>query len=161
MSYHKRLRVKIGVSPQERVDSNLIREKLKDVYKEALRESKKTGQSISSITYEILDSLEESYKRYSLDVEKNLIDSSYMILTLIHENSRVQIDTKEERFHLIKYDLIDAIEREIHILDEFLETVEEFANDSSYEIFKKSLSNLKDDTMKKIKYLKIKLQTYK
>ncbi|SFV63951.1 hypothetical protein MNB_SV-14-394 [hydrothermal vent metagenome] len=156
MSYKNDLKHKIASVLHYKNDysPHPITQILNTIYKEALEESKQTGQSVSSITYEILEGLEESHQEHIEHIESQLTNASSVIAMIIYKSAQKNIKEKEKKLEQVKAELIDTIEAEILHLLESLDTFNAYANDKSYTVFKQSLSKRKIDILKKIDALK-------
>jgi len=122
MSYKNDLKHKIASVLHYKNDysPHPITQILNTIYKEALEESKQTGQSVSSITYEILEGLEESHQEHIEHIESQLTNASSVIAMIIYKSAQKSIKEKEKKLEQVKAELIDTIEAEIlHLLDSF------------------------------------------
>ena len=154
MSYKEELKHEIVsiLSPSAQYhDISVILDRL---YTRALEESKKTGQSISSITYEILEGIEESHYQHKAQVETQLSHAYVIMGLIIYQIAKKNIEEKEKKLQLAKAQLIDTIELEIFHLLEFIETFESYADDKSHRQFKQSLSKTKSDILDNINTFK-------
>jgi len=149
MSYKNDLKYKIASVLHHKNDHSphTITQILHTIYKQALEESKQTGQSVSSITYEVLEGLEEGHYEYPEHIEKKLSHASVMIALIIYESAQKNIEEKEKKLQQAKAKLIDTIELEILHLLESIETFESYAEDRSHTQFKQSLSKTKSDIL--------------
>ncbi|HFQ61734.1 MAG TPA: hypothetical protein ENK39_05485 [Epsilonproteobacteria bacterium] len=156
MSYKNDLKHKIASVLHHKSDSSShpIAQTLHAIYKQALEESKQTGQSVSSITYEILEGLEESHQEHLEHIESQLSHASSVITMIIYESAQKRIEEKEKKLQQAKAQLVDTIEAEILHLLESLDTFDAYANDKSHTVFKQSLSKTKIDILEKIDVLK-------
>jgi molecular chaperone GrpE (heat shock protein) len=135
---------------------NAMTKILQTVYTQALEESKRTGQSVSSITYEILEAFEEAHHSgYTKERETQLIHASTIIVKIIYENAQKSIEEKEKKLAHAHEELINTMEKEILHLLESLETFNDYANDQSHGMYKKSLSHIKSDIINKVDKFKI------
>jgi len=155
MSYKKDLKHKIeSVLHQSSHQQTSFFQVLQEVFQQALDESKKTGQSISSITYEILEGIEESHHQHKEQVETQLSHASVMIGLIIYQSAQKSIEEKEKKLQQVQAQLIDTIELEILHLLESIETFESYAEDKSHRQFKQSLSKTKSDILDNINTFK-------
>ena len=150
MSYKEELKHEIAsiLSPSSKLHD--ISDTLHALYSQALEESKKTGQSVSSITYEVLEGIEESYAQHVEHIETQLSHASVMIALIIYESAQNNIEEKEKILQQAKAQLIDTIELEILHLLESIETFESYADDKSHTQFQQSLSKTKSDILNNI-----------
>ena len=154
MSYKEELKDEIASILSPHVQQQDISVILHTLYIRALDESKITGQSISSITYEVLEGLEESYYEHREHIEKQLSHASVMIALIIYKSAQKSIEEKEKKLEQAKAQLIDTIELEILHLLESIETFESYAQDKSHTQFKQSLSKTKSDILDNINTFK-------
>ncbi len=145
---------------KQSISHDIMIENLQTVYKCNLEDSKKTGQSISSITYQMLETIEENYDKHKLNIEVQLIKASTIIVQLIVESAQKNITEKEKKLASDYASLRDTIESEILHLLESIETLEAYANDQSHIYYKKSLSHIKSDIINRIHEFKTLLAHY-
>jgi len=160
MSYKEELKDEILSILSPSVQYHDISVILDTLYTRALEESKKTGQSVSSITYEILEGIEESHYQHRAQVEPQLSHASMMMGLIIYQGAKKSIEEKEKKLQLAKAQLIDTIELEIFHLLESIETFESYADDKSHRDFKQSLSKTKSDILDNINTFKILLEQH-
>ena len=154
MSYKEELKDEIASILSPDVQQQDISVILHTLYTRALEESKKTGQSVSSITYEVLEGVEESHYEHREHIENQLIHASSIIALIIYKSAQKSIEEKEKKVQQAKAQLIDTIEMEILHLLESIETFESYAQDKSHSQFKQSLSKTKSDILDNIDTLK-------
>ena len=150
MSYKEELKDEIASILSPDVQQQDISVILHTLYTRALEESKKTGQSVSSITYEVLEGVEESHYEHREHIENQLIHASSIIALIIYKSAQKSIEEKEKKVQQAKAQLIDTIEMEILHLLESIETFESYAQDKSHSQFKQSLSKTKSDILDNI-----------
>lgn len=160
MSYKEELKHEIASILSTCVQYPDISVILDRLYTRALEESKKTGQSVSSITYEILEGIEESHYQQKEQIEPQLSHASVMIGLIIYESAKRSIEEKEKKLQLAKAQLIDTIELEIFHLLESIETFESYADDKSHRDFEQSLSKTKSDILDNINTFKVLLEQH-
>ena len=159
MSYKEQLKDEIESILHHNPKQDAILRIFNNVYTQALEESKKTGHSISSITYEILEGLEESQPHHA-SLESHLSGASVLISIIIYESAKEKIDKQEKELEQIKAKLIDTIESEIFHLLESLETCNAYATDNNHNNFKQSLSKAKSDILDRVNAFKVLLTKY-
>ena len=130
------------------------------LYTRALEDSKKTGQSVTSITYEILEGIEESHSQHIEHIETQLSHASVMIALIIYESAQNNIKEKEKKLQQAKAQLIDTIELEIVHLLESIETFEHYADDKSHTQFQQSIYKTKSDILNNIDAFKALLKQH-
>ncbi len=126
---------------------------IENMYEKALEESKKTGQSIASITYEILEGLEEGYASKPQKVEHILQHATAIITQVIHHSAINNIEKQHQQVRLAHEVLLDTIEAEKIHLSESLEAFEHYAHDNEHHSFKESLRLTEINILKKIHFL--------
>jgi hypothetical protein len=156
MSYKEELKHRVAsvLCHTPRLPDEEIKKILHTLYTQALEESKLTGQSISSISYEILEGLEECYHHKSKHIEQELHQASMLMAVILYESAQKNIKQKEKKLQQSKAQLIDTIEMEILHLLESIETFESYAEDKSHRQFKQSLSKTKSDILDNINTFK-------
>ena len=148
MSYKNELIIMIQRVPEkESIEEYRARilEKLKTLYLKALRESKKTGLSVESITYEILEGLEEALRQHKIEkkeIEQTLQLAAESITDLIHTCAREHIRESHRNLLLATRKLQDTIEAEKGYLLESMEAFMAYAKDHTHRQFEKSLSGI-------------------
>jgi len=150
MSYKEELKDEIASISSPSVTPHEISKILHSLYTRALEESKKTGQSVSSITYEILEGIEESHSHHIENIETQLSHASVIIALIIYKSAQSNIEEKEKKLQQTKDKLIDTIELEIVHLLESIETFEHYAEDKSHTQFQQSLYKTKSDILNNI-----------
>ncbi len=140
MSYKDEIRKKVQALFKEgKFDYKKVESVLKDVYKKALYESKKTGQSIESITYEILEGIEEGVGLKSEKMQEILKNAAETITELIHESAHESIFKSHKAAFVATEKLQDTIEAEKSHLLESIEAFRAYAKDKSHHIFENNL----------------------
>ena len=159
MSYKNEVKHKIemalGTESQNDVKTMAV---IENMYEKALEESKKTGQSIESITYEILEGVEEGYASKPQKIEHILQNATTIIAQVIHHSAQAKIQKQHKRVSLAHAVLLDTIEAEKAHLGESLEAFEHYAHDHGHHHFKKSLHLTEINILKKIHFLSNMLQ---
>lgn len=140
---------------QDNVKTMAIIEKM---YEKALEESKKTGQSIQTITYEILEGIEEGYASAPERVEPILQNATAIIAEVIDHSAKERIKKQHQQFILAQEALLETIEAEKAHLGDSLEAFEHYAHDHQHGHFKQSLYMTEVNILKKIHFLSNMLQ---
>lgn len=131
---------------------------IENMYETALEESKKTGHSIQSITYEILEGLEEGYASAPQRVEDILQNATRIIAQVIHHGAKEKIEKQHKQFILAQEELLESVEAEKAHLSESLEAFEHYAHDHQHSHFQQSLYRTEINILKKIHFLSNMLQ---
>lgn len=159
MSYKSEIKHQIEMAleneSQDDVETMAIIEKM---YEKALEESKKTGHSVQSITYEILEGLEEGYASAPQRVEHILQNATTIIAEVIQQRAKEKITKQHKKVTLAQEALLESIEAEKAHLDDSLEAFEHYAHDHKHAHFKQSLHETKINILKKIHFLSTMLQ---
>jgi len=159
MSYKSEIKHKIemalGSESQGDVKTIAI---IENMYEKALEESKKTGQSIESITYEILEGLEEGYASEPEKVEHVLQNATAIIAEVIHHSAKAKIEKQHKQVTLAHAALLESIEAEKAHLGESLEAFGHYAHDYEHHHFQQSLHVTELNILKKIHFLSNMLQ---
>ena len=104
---------------------------LEECYRKALYEAKRTGQSIESMTYEILEGVGESAllkPEYAEEGLKNIVD---IISATLKESAQERIYAKKRKLYWAKKQLSEAIEAEQSYMTEAIEACREYAKEKS------------------------------
>ncbi|HHS93319.1 MAG TPA: hypothetical protein ENK82_08220 [Campylobacterales bacterium] len=150
MSYKEQLKHEIEALVEKHPQQSDILNILHKVYLQALDESKKTGHSLSSMTYEILEALEEHH----------LEDAFALIPTIIYESAKERIEKEEKKLEQGRLKLIDIIELETLHLLESLETFHDYAQDNANNNFQQSLSKTKTGILERVNTFELMLEKY-
>lgn len=136
MSYKEEMRemVKnISTSNNPEHFQKSITDALSTLYTRALVESKKTGQSIESMTYEILEGLEEGLKEQnSAEIEDIFHHAADTITKLIHSCAQESIGKSNKNLQIAAEKLQETIAAEKSHLIESMEVFKSFAADHKY-----------------------------
>ena len=144
MSYKEEIRdlIQSLESENERFEHRIV-EAVHALYLKALNESKKTGLSVESITYEILEGIEEALEHLSKTRTQKLLHAiSETITQVIHSCAQENISHKYRNVQLAKEKLHDTIEMEKAHLSESLEAFKAYAEDHKHDDFAESLQLL-------------------
>jgi uncharacterized protein YutE (UPF0331/DUF86 family) len=148
MSYKDEIKTKLAELSSSNDSRELearINKTVQIVYTKALNESKKTGQSVESITYEILEGLEESLNTMHKNrVEELLHSASQTITDVIHRCAQENISHKNKNVQKAINHLHDTIEAEKAHLLESMEAFKAYAHDHTHKIFAKNLHHLQE-----------------
>ncbi len=145
MSYKDEIKGKVeAIFKEGKPDFQKITEVLKTVYTKALYESKKTGQSIESITYEILEGVEEGAKLKPEKMQEVLKNAAEEITELIHESAHECISQSHKAANIAKSRLQDTIEAEKSHLLESIEAFKSYAKDKSHHLFATGLNQTEE-----------------
>jgi len=159
MSYKSEIKYQIEMAlsseSQDEVKAIAIIEK---IYEKALEESKKTGHSIQTITYEILEGIEEGYASAPERVEPILQNATAIITEVIDHSAKEKIEKQHQQFILAQEALLESIEAEKAHLGDSLEAFEHYAYDHEHHHLKQSLHLTEVNILKKIYFLSNMLQ---
>jgi len=116
-----------------------IAELFEDCYNKALCECKKTGQSVESMTYEILEGVEEGCLSKPEYLEEVLGDALDIISSTIRESAKEHIYREKKKLYWAEVHLSDTIEAEQACLVEAIEACKQYARKKSLEALEKKL----------------------
>jgi len=140
MSYKKDIKVAIDRVLEENMDvEEKIFASIKLIYTKAIEESKITGQSIESITYEIMEGVEQSLSNLT-QKEKILNDIAKSILEILYLNIKIAITKSKRKLSLANQNYQDTIEREKDNLLASIDTLKKYAKDNNYLLFNNDLT---------------------
>ena len=140
MSYKKDINVLIDEVLKENIDiDEKIFSSIKLIYTKAIEESQITGQSIESITYEIMEGAEQSLSNIS-EKEKILNDIAKSILELLYINIKMAITKNKRKLLLASLNYSDTIEKEKDNLLASVDTLKKYAKDNNYFVFNNDLT---------------------
>jgi len=108
-----------------------LTELIADYYRNALYESKKTGQSVESMTYEILDGAGEGCASKAACAEELLEEMLDIISHTIHESAQEHIYRKKRQLYWAERQLTETIEAEQSYVMESLEACKAYAEEKS------------------------------
>ncbi|NPA59454.1 MAG: hypothetical protein GXO30_03145 [Epsilonproteobacteria bacterium] len=123
-------------------------------YAKALEEAKATGHSIESITYDILEGIEDGLKDSSFSVEDGLSYSVDIMVDLLHHSALLDIAKYEKRVYYAQEALKEKLTAEKSNLLDTLETFKVYAKDNNHLTFESCLRNISlqiDSYIKKLK----------
>ncbi len=111
-------------------------------YAKALEEAKSTGHSIESITYEVLEGVEDGLKDKKDIIEDGLSYSVDIIIDLLHHSALSDIQKHQKRVEYAKNALEEKISSEKANLIDTLETFKDYAKDNSHKRFEQDLQKI-------------------
>ena len=153
MSYKEEIQEmvqKIPASADPKEVEAHVTEILNTLYTKALAESKKTGHSVESITYEILEGLEEGLKGHDKEeIETILHNASETITNLIHSCAQESIFRSNKNLQVATEKLKETIAAEKAHLLESMEAFKAFAADHKHP----ELTQKLHETETKVKHL--------
>ncbi len=112
---------------------------IEECYREALYESKKTGQSVESMTYEILEGVGEGSllkPEYAEEVLENILN---IISATLEESAQESIYRKKRKLYWAKMQLSETIETEQSYVKEAIEACREYAKEKSLKTLEEQL----------------------
>jgi len=111
-------------------------------YAKALEEAKSTGHSIESITYEILEGVEDGFRDKQEMIEDGLSCSIDIIIDLLHHSALLDIQRHQKRVDHAQNALKEKIASEKANLIDTLETFKHYANDNRHIKFADSIKKI-------------------
>ncbi len=133
---------------------------IETLYEKALYESKKTGQSLESITYEILEGIESSHILFSDDLEVVLHHCSLLMMQTLHSAALRSLKAKNQKIQQAKSQLLETLETEKSYLWEILHTFKNYAEENRHTHWKKSLHQTELAIINHITVLSKKVESY-
>ena len=155
MSYKAEIQAmvkKIPASTDPKELEAYVTEILNTLYTKALMESKKTGRSVESMTYEILEGLEEGLHEHQYDIEKIetiLHQASDTITKIIYSYAQENIAKSDKNLRVATQKLKETIAAEKANLLESMEAFKAFAADHKHP----KLTQKLHETETKVKHL--------
>jgi len=134
---------------------------IETLYEKALYESKKTGQSLESITYEILEGIEASHMLFSDELEEVLHHCSLLMLHTLHNTALRSLKAKKQKIQQAKSQLLETLETEKASLWEILHTFKNYAEENRHTHWKKSLHQTESAIINQITILSKKVESYR
>ena len=140
MSYKEEVKTKIGaIKDGEEAYEARVSEIVREVYARALEEAKITGESVESVTYEILEGIQEAL----LDRHEEILRKvSEKMIEIIHDQANDCITVKHQKARQAQQALEETIEREKAHLNESLEAFRAFAREKSLSRFAHHLQQM-------------------
>ena len=133
MSYKDEIKYKIGtITDGEAVYEARVSEIVREVYARAIEEAKTSGISIESVTYEILEGIQEALLERH---EEILHRASEEMMEIIHNQANSCISLKHQQARQAQQALEETIEREKAHLNESLDAFKSFAKEKSLKHF--------------------------
>ncbi len=162
MSYKDEIKIEVeAISESNTKISEEIKQILEKIYAQALEDNKKTGQSVESLTYEILEGIEEGLKIKDEQAEEILKTVADTITEIIHKSATKNIYKSHTNAHLAKERLKEVIELEKAHLLESMDAFKAYAEDRSYKLFAKNLYKTETKISKFIHTIASKIQLHK
>jgi len=116
-----------------------LTELIEDYYRNALYESKKTGQSVESMTYEILEGAGEGCLVKAGCAEEMLEDILDIISNTIQESAQEHIYRKKRQLYWAEKQLSETIETEQSYVMESIEACKAYAKEKSLKTLEERL----------------------
>ena len=150
MSYRDEIKVMIenvleSTTPSRRASIDRV---IKKMYAKALEETKRSGASVESMTYEILEGIEAGLLSSPEEMEASLERASCLMADLLHHSAQEEIKRKQRRIDFAKEALSETIEAEKMHLIESLDAFRAFAREHRHQKFQKSLHMTGSSMMK-------------
>ena len=132
MSYKNTVKTEIGTAMLENPDTDVIETILAPIYSRALEEAKITGQSIESITYEILEGFEEALCSQNPQISHALEKAAEKMAHIIHRNAEEDIAHHQKLTQIAQERLEEHIDTEKAHLYELSEALRHYADEKSH-----------------------------
>jgi len=152
MSY-KKIIIDNILSSSNKIDlDDRVFDSIKSIYIKAIEDSRKTGQSIESITYEIMEGVENSLDKLENKEEiLNLVSKN--IIKVLYSNIKTTILKSKQRALFANKKYYDTIEKEKDNLVISIETLKDYAKDNHYNNFEKNLKYMEIKVLQWIKQI--------
>ncbi len=140
VSYKEDIKNEIAKIPADHPTyESAVTRKIGKVYTRALRDSTKTGESLESFTYEILEGVAEALEERS---ERILQESMETITKILHENARSCIEISYRKAQIAQARFLETIEHEKMQLAESFEAFRAFVKERSLRHLEPHLENI-------------------
>ncbi len=151
MFYKTRIKSQIASIKDESFDMNhQIMDLLQRIYDDAMTRARKTGESIESITYEILEGIEEGLMSKQLDSDDILNGVADTMVELIYDHAQENIRQSQIKKELAQEHFKEAIEKEKAHLLSSMETFQLYAREKEVPKFEKNLHVIEAKVLHKI-----------
>ncbi len=130
--------------------SKKVIDSLKRVYEDAIGGARKTGESIESITYEVLEGIEEGLTSKNHDIEDILNGVAGEMVELIYDHAQESIRRSQIKKDLAEEYFKEAIEKEKAHLLASMETFQLYAKEKELPNFEKNLHVIETKVSQKI-----------
>jgi len=134
-------------------DMRNLHDYIETLYERAVDEAKRTGQSIESMTYEILEGLDASYDAYPREIESVMASSPTIMIKVMHHAAVLSLQKSNQKVAQAKRQRTETLEAEKAYLLEALDTLKVYAQENSHAGLQKSLGQTQSDIMAKIHIL--------
>ncbi len=150
MSYKDEMKREVQMIVSKPSSVPTLHKYIEALYERAVYESRKTGQSIESVTYEILEGLEASAEVHSDEMETLLVQSALIMIDVMHLSGLKTLERSNQKVMEAKKQRKETLKAEKAYLLETLHTLKEYAQDNSHLDLKKSLQQRQSDIIEKI-----------
>ncbi|GEM_PF-2269616 len=151
MFYKTRIKSQIASIADDSPDMNhQVMDLLQRIYDEAMTKTRKTGESIESITYEVLEGIEEGLLSKKLDIDEILNGVADVMVDLIYDHAQENIRKSQIKKELAQEHFKEAIEKEKAHLLSSMETFQLYAHEKDLPHFEKNLHLIETKVSQKI-----------
>ncbi len=140
----------ISISDESPDMSRKVIDSLKTVYEDAIGGAQKTGESIESITYEVLEGIEEGLMFKKLDIKdifNRIVDE---MVELVYDQAQENIYRSQIKKELAEEHFNEAVEKEKAHLLASMETFELYAKEKELPNVEKNLHVVETKVSQKI-----------
>jgi len=154
MSYRDDVREKIIRILETMPDETKAFERvIRQVYAQALEEAKRTGHSIESITYEVLEGVEEGMETAPHRIEEMLEKASLIMADILQHSAQEDIVRRYRRIIFAREALEETIEAEKRHMMESFDAFSAYAQTRGYRRFGENLYRIGSTMMQQIEKL--------
>ena len=153
MSYKDDIKKEIVLANKSAEFNKAIEDIVESIYLRALRESEITGESIESITYSILEGLEESLKENQKELLFGSIDK---IIDTLYLKALKNLQERKEQLKNIRSKLYDTLNRDKEELESIANIIESFHKEKNLEDMESYLEKAKSKIDNLVENLNIK-----
>ena len=158
MSYKNSMKKRIeAISIEDAAFDDKVIQEIKKVYKQALDESRITGESIESVTYEILEGIEELLLDHN---EVILAKVSDIMIDTIHQSAQACIANHEEKVVRATADLQESVAKEKTHLLESMKAFQDFSQEKSLKHFMQHLHKKEEKIKELLEHLSKRLLSH-
>ncbi|RUM61447.1 MAG: hypothetical protein DSZ03_08430 [Sulfurimonas sp.] len=151
MFYKTSIKSKMASISQEGTEvTQKVMDLFKKVYADAIGGARKTGQSIESITYEVLEGIEEGLISKDHQTEDILNEVAEEMVELIYKHAQENIRRSQIKKNLAEEHFYEAIEKEKAHLLASMETFQMYAKEKELPNFEKYLHVIEKKVAQKI-----------
>jgi len=149
MSYRQAISEEIRtLQPRLLKEEKLLQRVIGRWYARALEEAKRTGGSIESLTYEILEGIEDGFAEHPEKIESVLPVASHVMTDLLEHSIKEDILRHQRKVAFAQKALEEVKQtQQLHLQASF-ETLKEYAKEHHYTLFEEHLHQMMENMRK-------------